>query len=103
MDDVYAPVLMLGVMSRAYARANIDTMDRARADQLQLQFERDCALAAREQGRARKPKWRDAILMVTPHECKPYRWDAVIYNRATFRDFRIWKTGDTVDTAVPVD
>lgn len=34
---------------------------------------------------------------------KPYRWDAVIYKGATFRDFRIWKTGDTVDTAVPVD
>ena len=55
VDYIYAPVLMLGVMSRAYARADIDTMDRARADQLQLQFERGCALAAREQGRARKP------------------------------------------------
>ena len=55
VDDVYAPVLMLGAMAKAYARPDVESMDRVRSAQLQQQFEAECARAAREQGRARKP------------------------------------------------
>ena len=55
VDDVYAPVLMLGAMAKAYARPDAESMDRVRSAQLQQQFEAECARAAREQGRSRKP------------------------------------------------
>ena len=54
VDDIHAPTLMHYALFRAYSRPDPETMDRVRADFFLQAFERECARASREQGRARK-------------------------------------------------
>lgn len=54
VGDLYDVALMHYALYRAYSRPDPDSMDRVRADFFLQTFERECARASREQGRARK-------------------------------------------------
>ena len=54
VDDMHSVALMHYALYRAYSRPDPETMDRTRADFFLQAFERECARASREQGRARK-------------------------------------------------
>ena len=54
VDDMHSVALMHCALYRAYSRPDPETMDRTRADFFLQAFERECARASREQGRARK-------------------------------------------------
>ena len=54
VDAMYDGTLMHYALYRAYSRPDPDSMDRVRADYFLQAFERACAMANREQGRARK-------------------------------------------------
>ena len=53
VDAMYDGTLMHYALYRAYSRPDPDSMDRVRADYFLQAFERACAMANREQGRAR--------------------------------------------------
>lgn len=55
VDDMHASALMYGALFRAYSRPDVETMDRTKAEYFRQLFADECARAAREQGRARKP------------------------------------------------
>lgn len=55
VDAMYDGTLMHYALHRAYSRPDPESMDRTRADYFLQAFERACAMANREQGRARKP------------------------------------------------
>ena len=54
LDGMYDGTLMHYALYRAYSRPDPESMDRTRADYFLQTFERECARASREQGRARK-------------------------------------------------
>lgn len=54
VDAMYDGTLMHYALHRAYSRPDPESMDRTRADYFLQAFERACAKASREQGRARK-------------------------------------------------